>query len=72
MGLLCYSHLHNSVNTENSFFGRDVTYLPQKDIFPRPDNADGSALDKDILHYILTIGPSEATHSRWLGILKGG
>ena len=45
-----YSHLYNSVNTENSFFGRDVTYLPQKDIFPHPDNADGSTLDKDILH----------------------
>ena len=27
-----YSHLHNSVNTEISFFGRDVTYLPKKDI----------------------------------------
>ena len=26
-----YSHLHNSVNTEISFFGRDVTYLPKKD-----------------------------------------
>ena len=27
-----YSHLHNSVNTKISFFGRDVTYLPKKDI----------------------------------------
>ena len=27
-----YSHLHNSVNTEISFFGRDVTYLPKKHI----------------------------------------
>ena len=40
-----YSHLHNSVNTENSFFGHDVTYLPKKDIFPCHDNhADGSGL----------------------------
>ena len=27
-----YSHLHNSVNTKISFFGRDVIYLPKKDI----------------------------------------
>ena len=40
-----YSRVHKSVNTENSFFGRDVTYLPKKDIFPRPDShADGSGL----------------------------
>ena len=34
-----------SVDTENSFFGHDVTYLPKKEIFPHPDNT----LDNDIL-----------------------
>jgi len=38
--LIYYSRLHNSVNTENSFFGRDVTCLPKKDIFPQPDVAN--------------------------------
>ena len=41
-------HLHNSVNTENYFFARDMTYLPKRDIFPHPDNY--GTLDKDALH----------------------
>ena len=32
--LINYSHLHNSVNTENSFFGRDVTSHLIKHSFP--------------------------------------
>jgi len=46
-----YSRLHNSVNTENSFFGHDVTCLPKKDIFPQPDVANrGSGI------WIMTLG----------------
>ena len=38
------------MNTENYFFGRDVTYLPKRDIFLRPDNH--VTLDKTLCTYI--------------------
>jgi len=67
--MISYSRLHNSVNTENSFFGRDVTCLPKKDIFPQPDVANhGSGIwimtlwtyIQDAFEGIWTIWQSEA------------